>query len=310
MLVVYASKEQKGGSGEEIRWASILTAMVDAGLEITGTWPIHGTGSARMRGIGSNAVASYIVMVCRPRSKTAATTSLSDFNRALRRELGRAVREFQAASILGVDLWQAAQGPGMQIYSRHKSVVGQDGAVSVPQALILIRDALEDVLDEQVGELDPESRFALMWWEAHGWEAAPFGEADKAARPLGISVDDVAQSGVVTSEASKVQLVRLSGDADSWLPSSDNRPTAWEAVHHLAHRLIEGGGEIDAAQLMGGLGNLQEPARVLTYRLQDIAGQRGWTVDQERYNALINSWPELVKLSSAQFSRDAAERLF
>jgi len=90
MLVVYASKEQRGGQDEQTRWSSILTAMVNAELEITGTWPIHGTGSTRMVGIGTNAVASYIVMVCRPRPVTATTCSVSDFNRALRRELGPA----------------------------------------------------------------------------------------------------------------------------------------------------------------------------------------------------------------------------
>src|SRR5208282_2833009 len=102
MLVVYASKEQKAGAEEETRWSSILTAMMDAELEVTGTWPIRGTGSWRLRGLGSNAVATYVVMVCRPRPAAAGTCSLGDFNRALRRELKPAVHGFQAAGILPV----------------------------------------------------------------------------------------------------------------------------------------------------------------------------------------------------------------
>ena len=188
MLVVYASKEQKGGREEETRWSSILTAIISAEFEITGTWPIHGTDRNRMIGLGTNAVAAYIVMVCRPRSLDAATCSLTDFNRALRRELGPAVRDLQAASILPVDLAQAAIGPGMQIYSRYRAVVNQAGeAVPVDHALRLINTALGEVLDEQEGELDPESRFAVRWWATRGWQAADFGEADKAVRPLGIS---------------------------------------------------------------------------------------------------------------------------
>ena len=93
MLVVYASKEQKGGREEETRWSSILTAMIAADLEITGTWPIHGTGSTRMIGIGTNAVATYIVMVCRPRPFMPRQPASADFNRRLRRELGPAVRD-------------------------------------------------------------------------------------------------------------------------------------------------------------------------------------------------------------------------
>src|SRR5262249_41158287 len=157
---------------------------------------------------GTNAVAAYIVMVCRPRPSDASTCSLADFNRALRRELSPAVRDLQAASILPVDLAQAAMGPGMQIYSRYRAVVNQAGqAVQVDQALRLINAALGEVLDEQEGELDPESRFAVRWWATHGWNAADFGEADKAVRPLGISVDDVKRSQVATAVGNKVQLL-------------------------------------------------------------------------------------------------------
>jgi putative DNA methylase len=301
MLVVYASKEKGSGKEEIGRWSSILTAALDSGLEITGTWPVHGTGGNRMVGIGANAVATYIVLVCRPRSASAMSCSLTDFNRALRRELGPAVRDLQAASILPVDLAQAAMGPGMQIYSRYRAVLDQSGSrVPVEQALRLINAALSEVLDEQEGELDPESRFAVRWWETHGWDAGTFGEADKTVRPLGISVDDVVRAQVVTSHGNKVQLTGSNALDHRWAPSADIRPTAWEAVHHLANRLIDRGGELEAAGLMATLGNLQDPAMALVYRLHDIAAKKGRTGDQERYNALINSWTELVKLSADQ----------
>lgn len=298
LLVVYASKEQKGGSSEETRWSSILTAIIAADLEITGTWPIHGTGSTRMIGQGANAVATYIVMVCRPRPAGAGTTSLAEFNRALRRELGPAVRDLQAASILPVDLAQAAMGPGMQIFSRYRSVLDQSGAaVGIDQALRLINAALAEVLEEQEGELDAVSRFAARWWESHGWSAAAFGEADKAVRPLGISVDDVVRAQVVTSQANKVQLLGRGNLDRDWTPSTDVLPTAWEAVHHLVDRLVDGGGELAAARLLASLGSLQDSAMALAYRLHSIAAKRGRTADQERYNALISSWTELVHLS-------------
>lgn len=309
MLVVYASKEQKGGREEETRWSSILSAIINAELEITGTWPIHGTGGKRMIGLGTNAVAAYIVMVCRPRPSQAPTCSLADFNRALRRELGSAVRDLQAASILPVDLAQAAMGPGMEIYSRYRAVVNQSGeAVAVDHALRLINVALGEVLDEQEGELDPESRFAVRWWATHAWDTAVFGEADKAVRPLGITVDDVKRAHVVTAAGSKVQLLGQKDLDRTWAPSKDSRPTAWEAVHHLADRLIDGGGELEAARLMAALGNLQGSAMALTYRLHDIAAKSGRTADQERYNALISSWTELVRLSGD--SQVSAEGLF
>lgn len=298
MTVVYASKEQKGSAEDQSRWASILTAMIRADLQITGTWPIHGTGSTRMRGQSSNAVATYIAMIARPRDPGAKSTSLAEFNRSLRRELGDSVRDLQAASILPVDLAQAAMGPGMQIFSRYRAVLDQSGSpIDVDQALRLINQALGEVLEEQEGDLDRESRFAVRWWDTYGWGSAPFGEADKAARPLGIGVDDVVRAQVATNHANRIHLLG-SGDLDSsWTPGTDAAPTAWEAVHHLADRLIDGGGELEAAKLMAKLGPLQDPAMALTYRLHDIAAKKGRTADQERYNALINSWAELVRLS-------------
>ena len=189
-------------------------------------------------------------------------------------------------------------GPGMQIYSRYRAVLDQAGqAVEVSQALRMINAALAEVLEEQEGELDRESRFAVRWWDTHGWEAAPFGEADKAVRPLGIDVDDVVRAQIVTSQGNRVQLVGAGALDRAWTPERDNVPTAWEAVHHLADRLIDGGGELEAAKLMGRLGSLQDSTMALAYRLHDIAAKKGRTADQERYNALINSWTELVRLS-------------
>lgn len=302
MLIVYASKEQKGGSEEETRWSSILTAIVAADLQITGTWPVLGTGGSRMRGLGANAVATYVVMVCRPRPTTAGASSLADFNRALRRELRPAVHGFQAAGILPVDLAQAAMGPGMQVYSRYREVVDQSGVrVPVEQALRLINSALGEVLDEQEGELDPYSRFAVAWWEKHGWSSAPFGEADQLARPQGISVDDLVRAGVVHHPRPGFVAALGAGQMDrEWTPSRDGRPTAWEAVHHLADRLIAGGGSSEAARLIGDLGTFRDPAQALVYRLHDIAARKGWVKDQERYNALIGSWSDLLAISATE----------
>lgn len=309
MLVVYASKEQKSGQGEETRWESILSAMLAAGLEITGAWPIHMTSSSRMIGIGTNAVASYIVMVCRPRPSGAAAVSLMDFTRELRRELPDAVLELQEASVLPVDLPQAVLGPGMRIFSRHKAVLDQGGEpISVGRAMQIISSALGEILDEQQGELDPSSRFAVAWWETHGWNPGPFGTADQLARPQGISVDEVVIAEVAESRGGKVRLLGETGLDRQWEPAKDTKPTAWEAVHHLADRLIDGGGVQEAAELLSKLGELKDQAQMLAYRLESIAARKGRAQDQERYNALIGSWADMLAESAR--SSGVTEGLF
>jgi putative DNA methylase len=309
MLVVYASKEQRAGAGEETRWESILSAMLAADLEITGAWPIHMTSVAKMIGVNKNMVAAYIVMVCRPRPSSSSTVSLMEFTRELRRELPSAVLALQEASVLPVDLPQAVLGPGMSIFSRHRGVLDQSGDhISVGRAMQLISTALGEILDEQQGELDPASRFAVAWWESHGWESGPFGTADQLARPQGISVNDVVIAGVAESRGGNVRLAGR-GDLDrSWQPSKDAHPTAWEAVHHLVDRLIDGGGVLEAGELLEDLGPLKDQAQMLAYRLESIAARKGWSKDQERYNALIGSWSDM--LAAAARRTGSLEGLF
>lgn len=296
LVVVYASKEQKAGKNEETRWESILTAMVDAGLEITGTWPIHGTGSTRMISLGTNSVATYVAMIARPRGAHATVTSLGDFSRALRRELGPALQALQGASILPVDMGQAVLGPGMSIFSRHAMVTDQNGAkVTVTQAIRLINTVARELQEEQEGELDEASQFALTLWQVNGWADNSFDTANRIARPKGTSVDEVVRAGVATSRANKVILL---GHADldrAWRPDADSFPTAWEAVHHLIDRLVDGGGETEAAALLRLVEEvgLSDSARLLTYRLAAVAAGTSRTKDEERYNALIDAWPRL-----------------
>lgn len=308
LVIVYASKEQKGGTEEETRWESILSAMVEADLEITGTWPVHGTGSTRMISLGTNSVATYVVMVARPREANAEAASLGDFTRALRRELGGSLKALQGASILPVDMAQAVLGPGMSIFTRYSSVTDQNGAsVGVAQAIRLINTVARELQEEQEGELDEASQFALTLWQLNGWGDSTFDTANRIARPKGTSVDDVARAGVATSRANKVALLGRSGLDRKWEPGRDTFPTAWEAVHHLIDRLVDGGGETEAASLLRlveGAG-LADSSRLLTYRLAAAAAATSRTKDEERYNALIDAWPRLHAAA-----RSTTERLF
>lgn len=310
-LVVYAFKEQNNtATGEDIApgWEAILEAMMAAGLMIVGTWPIHGTGSTRMVSMGTNALATYVVLVVRPRPEDAVRITRSDLGRLLRDELGASVSELQQANIAPVDLAQAVIGPGMEIYSRHSSVVETDASrVGVAQALGMINRTLSEVLDEQEGDLDPDSRWAATWYDQHGFGTGTFGEADRLARPKGIAVDSLVQAGIVTSGANKVKLISRQDLPDDWDPASDARPTAWEAVHYLVRALLDEGGETEAARLYSRLGALTDPARELAYRLFQIADRNARTDDAMSYNALVASWSEISRLSESVVSHTAPQ---
>jgi len=82
-----------------------------------------------------------------------------------------------------VDLAQATIGPGMAIFSRYARVLEADGTpMRVRTALALINQTLDEVLTEQEGEFDADTRWALAWFEQFGLEAAPFGEAETLSK--------------------------------------------------------------------------------------------------------------------------------
>jgi putative DNA methylase len=315
----------------------MLASLIDSGFSIAGTWPMRTERSVRSVAIGTNALASSIVLVCRPRPEDAPTTSRRAFLDDLRRELPAALKEMQSGNIAPVDLAQASIGPGMAIYSRYSKVLEADGSpMSVRTALGLINAALDEYLAEQDGDIDPDTRFAVDWFTQFGFNEGEFGVADVLARAKNTSVDGVEKAGLVIAERGRVKLRHWSeydpgnsphpkslpqneggtlppslprggraGDG-GWDPTQDKRPTVWEATHHLIERLNTHG-ETGSAMLMQKMPpDMAAEARNLAYRLYSICERKGWAEYARDYNALVMSWSGIGE--EAARLRDAAQR--
>ncbi len=272
-------------------WETMLESLIQSGFVISGTWPVRTERSGRMRSIGSNALASSIVLVCRPRPDDAPMTSRRDFVSALRRELPVALREMQSGNIAPVDLAQASIGPGMAVYSRYARVLEPNGdRLTVRTALQLINHELDAYLAEQEGYIDEDSRFAVAWFEQYGFNAGEFGVADVLARAKNTSVEGLAHTGLLESGAGKVRLRRWDELDPGWDPATDEHPTVWQATHHLIERLNTHG-EDGAARLLAKMpSDLAAQARQLAYRLYSICERKGWAEHARDYNALVVSW--------------------
>ncbi len=298
MLIVYAYKEQEADAEAQVSggWEAMLEAVIRAGLSIVGTWPIHGTGAQRMVGLGNNALATYVVLVCRPRPSSSARVSRRDLTAALRSELGPAIAVLQSAAVAPVDLAQAVIGPGMAVFTRYQSVLESDGTpMSVRSALLLINSVLAEVLDEQEGEFDAGTRWAITWFEQFQFGEAPSGEADSLARAKVTSIDGLERAGVIITRGGTCRLRRRDELPDEYDPTKDTRPTVWESVQHLVKQLLDGG-EQRAANLFALLSK-GEAARDLAYRLYAICERKGWADEGSAYNVLVASWPEIARLA-------------
>jgi putative DNA methylase len=214
-------------------------------------------------------------------------------------ELPGALRNLQHGNIAPVDLAQAAIGPGMAVFSRYARVVEADGrSMTVRTALGLINQVLDEILAEQEGDFDADTRFAITWFEQRGTDEGPYGEADVLARAKDTSVDGMERAGILVSHAGKVRLVRRDELDRAWDPATDSRLTVWETAQHLVGRLVENG-EGAAADLLRRLGSdYGESAHELAFRLYTICERKGWAQEALGYNALGASWPEIARLAA------------
>ena len=297
-----AEREGRTGTG----WETFLDAVIRSSFSISGTWPIRTENSSRMIGQGSNALASSIVLVCRKSASDAPVTTRRDFLAALKAELPPALTQLQRGNIAPVDLAQAAIGPGMAVYTRYAKVLDASGSrVSVGDALALINQTVDEVLAEQEGDFDADSRWALAWFEQYGFDAGDYGVAETLSKAKNTSVAGMVEAGILRSGAGKVRLLRPQELPSDWDPARDDRLTAWETVHHVI-RVLESGEEV-AAGLVRKLGGFAEVARELCYRLYTVCERKKRAAEALAYNGLVQSWPEISRLARSEATPKQAE---
>jgi putative DNA methylase len=300
VTIYYAFKQSESDDEEgtaSTGWDTFLAAVIEAGFAISGTWPMRTERGSRSISIGTNALASSIILVCRPRAADASTATRREFVAALKAELPVALAHLQRGNIAPVDLAQAAIGPGMAVYTRYFKVLDAEGKLlSVREALALINQTLDEALAQQEGDFDADSRWALTWFEQQGFAEGEYGVAEQLSKSKNTSVAGMVEAEILESKRSKVRLLRPEELPADWDPASDPRLTAWEIVHHLI-RVLSSGGEGAAAGLVAKLGAKAEIARELAYRLYTICERKKRAAEALSYNGLVQSWPEITRLA-------------
>lgn len=305
MTIYYAFKQQESEDDGEASsgWETLLNALIFAadgewsddthsrGFQITGTWPMRTEMANRSVGLGTNALASSIVLVCRPRAAGAGYQTLARFRAELQAELPAAMRVLQQGGIAAVDLPQAAIGPGMAIYSRYDRITDLQGnQLTVRQALKEINAALDASLSGDDLDLDDATRWALAWHRQHGWGPGAFGDADNLARARNTSVQALTEAGLVESGKGKVNLVPRDKLAS---PVVLEPESVWLRCQ-LMVRALDEGGRTEAARLWK-LFNGHESARQLAYTLFSLSEKRKDLKEARFYNDLIAEWPQIEK---------------
>ena len=298
VTIYYAFKqaETKEDATASTGWETFLQAVIHAGFAITGTWPIRTERSARTVGLDTNALASSVVLVCRPRAADAPTASRGDFLRELKAIMPEALEAMLGGSgaspVTPVDLAQAAIGPGMEAFSRYAQVLESNGAaMGVREALVLINRAIDSYFEEE-GAGDADSGFCMAWFKQYGWSSASFGDADTLARAKGTAVASVERSGVLEAGGGKVRLRKWQEYPDDWQPGRDDKTPVWEACHHLV-RLLNQQGEHAAGAALAALRAQGDAIYRLAYQLYTLCERKKRAEDARYYNELIAAWPQI-----------------
>ena len=313
ITVYYAFKQSESinNGRASTGWSTLLEGMINSGWMITATWPMRTENATRLIASGTNALASSIVLVLRPRPEDAPIIDRRGLMRELRASLPGAVETLRSGGIAPVDLAQAAIGPGMGVFSHYSRVVSPDGSdMSVAEALMQINAVLDEVLTDQDDDLDPDTRWCLSWYETRGFDEGPYGDAETLASARNASIDALRRSGVLNAGGGRVSLIAppdLPGDYD---PRTDDRISHWEVVLHLA-RALETGGLDSTGRLLAGArerGLDGDALRSLAYRLYDLAEKHGRTRDGGLFNGLGSSWPEIEAAARAATAAGAGAR--
>jgi putative DNA methylase len=302
MTVFYAFKQAEtdgGGDHASTGWETLLEGMLASGWAVTGTWPIRTELSNRPRSLESNALASSIVLACRPRPADAGVTDRRGLIAALREEFPEALRKLEEGKVAPVDLRQAAIGPGMAVFSRYARVNEPNGErMRVRAALSLINQILDENLSRLEGDVRADTRWAVEWFRQYGFEPGPFGTAETLSKGTDTDLGSLARAGVVKSGGGKVKLRSVREIPAEYDPAADDRVSEWTVCLHLARRLREQGGEAAAALLAAARDFVDlDDVKELAYHLYLIAEQKGWAETATWFNDLGTSWTDLEDAS-------------
>lgn len=307
VTIYYAYKQSDSDSKGTASsgWETMLSAIINAGFLITGTWPMH---TERETGLKSavNALASSIVLVCRKRPEDAQQTTRRNLVSQLRRELRPALRKLQESNIAPVDLAQSAIGPGMGVFSQYKRVLEADGTpMSVRSALQIINEEIDLYFNEQVGSMDTASRFCVDLYTQSAYNDIKYGEAEVLANAKGVSIPMMASHGVLYAKAGVVHLMEREN-----LPEKvdSNESNIWMLTQQLTRAMATGGVEACAHIVFNMFGSNAENAKDLAYRLYTIAERKGWANEAYAYNALVVAWPD-IQTKAAELKAIQPEQL-
>lgn len=253
-------------------WDALTTGLMEAGFQITASWPINTEAAGSLHIKDKAAAKSTIFLVCRPPDDRNAaelregTTYWEDVEPEVARAVRARVGEFQEAGIGGVDLYLACFGPALQRFSEHwplrrgtprelparakrrghqvKLQLEEPDpyAVTPEDALDVARREVKRWRLEQLThlkanvDLDPATAFFVLAWDAFKAPGFSYDEALRLARATGVDLDRDIVRRLALKKSGNLQLWDSERRAARGvLGPADGSRGMIDAIHHAAH---------------------------------------------------------------------------
>jgi putative DNA methylase len=224
-------------------WESIIAGLLTSGFIVTGSWPLKTEMKTRMVARGAAALASSVTLVCRKRLSTAGIGLWDDVRKDLQRVATERLGFFWSQGIRGADFFISAIGPALSVFGQYERVTKLSGEdVTVGQFLDEVRAlvtnyALARILKTtHTGNIDPESRFYVLWKWSYGDAKVPADESFKLAQALGTVTETMwDRTGILEKSGEKVQAVPVAKRMkvkDLGEPNTDSSPASLIDVLH------------------------------------------------------------------------------
>lgn len=227
--IVYAHKSTEG-------WETVINALLDSNLIVTGSYPLNTEMQMRMRAKDSATLSSSIYIIVRKLPKEG-TGFYNEVREELKNYLNNKLNQLWGEGIVGADFFIAAIGSAIEVFGKYENVIDYEG--NLKRANSLLDDVREIVMNYTVahilhngfsGEVSELTKFYVLYRFSYGEGKLSFDEANKLARSVGIDLSqEFNRDGFIKKEK---EIVRVLTANNRKIEDLKDKTELIDVLHH------------------------------------------------------------------------------
>ncbi len=168
-------------------WTTLCNAVLRAGMNITGSWPIDTEMANRSLGLAGAVLGSSVTVSARP-SQRNGYGAYKLVKKAIETTVAREVEALYRLGFRGADLLTACFGQAVSEFGKYEKVEKADGTeITVAELLEMARESAFNALLKGF-DGDDFTKFYIGWLQLYGFAESEFDDAAKFSR-VGLTIN-------------------------------------------------------------------------------------------------------------------------